>query len=50
MQGVCTWTVVGVDVVVKVSACFGKCAIVPSIVFTGILVVGIVCAVVDCEI
>ena len=50
MQGVGTGAVVGVDVVVNVSACFGICAVVPCIVFAGILVVDIVCAVVDSEV
>ena len=42
MQGVCAGTVVGVDVVVNVSACFGIGAIVPCKGFASILVVGIV--------
>ena len=50
VQGVCAGTVVGVDVVVNVRACFGIGAVVPYIVFAGILVVGIVCAVFDCEV
>ncbi len=50
VQSVGAGTVVGVDVVVCVCACFGICTVVPCIVFAGILVICIVCAVVDCEI
>ena len=50
MQGVCAWAVVGVDVVVNVSACLGIGAVVPSERFTCILIVCIVCAMVDCKI
>ena len=50
VQSVVTWTVVGVDVIVNVSACLGIGVVVPCIVFAGILVVCIVCAVVDCKV
>ena len=50
MQGFGAGTVVGVDVVVCVCACLEICTVVPCKGFAGILVVGIVCAVVDCEI
>ena len=50
MQGVGTWTVVGIDVVVNVSACFGIGAIVPCKGFASILIVCIVCAVIDCKV
>ena len=50
VHGVCAWAVVGVDVVVNVSACLGIGAVVPCKVFAGVLVVCIVCAVVDCKI
>ena len=50
VQSIRTWAVVGVDVVVNVSASLGVGAVVPGIVFTGILVVDIVCAVVDSEV
>ena len=50
MQGVCAWAVVGICVVVCVCTCLGVCVVVPSKVFAGNLVVGSVCAVVDCKI
>ncbi len=50
VQSVGAGTVVGVDVVVCVCACFGICTVVPSKGFTGILVVNIVCAVIDCKV
>ena len=50
VQSVGTGTVVGIDVIINVSACLGIGAIVPCIVVAGILVVGIVCAVVDCKV
>ncbi len=50
VHGVCAWAVVGVDVVVNVSACLGIGAVVPSERYTCILIVCIVCAMVDCEI
>ena len=50
VHGVCAWAVVGVDVVVNVCACLGICTVVPCKRIAGILIVGIVCAVVDCEI
>ena len=50
VHGVCAWAVVGVDVVVNVCACLGICTVVPCKRIAGILIVGIVYAVVDCEI
>ena len=50
VQSICAGTVVCVGIVVYIGACLGIGAVVPSIVFAGVLVVCIVCAVVDCKI
>ena len=50
VQSIRTGAVVSVDVIVCECASLGIGAVVPGIVFTGILVVDIVCAVVDSEV
>ena len=49
-QGVGTWTVVSIEVVVSICACLRIWSFVPSERFTGILIVCIVCADVDCKV
>ena len=50
VQGVCAWAVVCIEVVVSICACLRIWSFVPSERFTGILIVCIVCADVDCKV
>ena len=50
VEGVCTLAIVVIAIVVGVSSTQVVVYIVPSVLLTGILVIGVVCAVIDCEV
>ena len=50
MEGVCARAIVVIAIVVGVSSTQVVVYIVPSVLLASILVIGVVCAVIDCEV
>ena len=50
MQGICTWAIIVVCIVVVVSATLGIVEPMPRELLTGILVIGVVSAEIYCEV
>ena len=50
VESICTGAAIDVSIVVGVGAALIVYDIVPSVLFTGILVIGVVGAVIDCEV
>ena len=50
VESICTGAVIDVSIVVGVGAALVVDDIMPSVLLTGILVIGVVCAVIDCEV
>ena len=50
VESICTGAAIDVSIVVGVGAALIVVDIMPSVLLTGILVIGVVCAVIDCEV
>ena len=50
VESICTGAAIDVSIVVGVGAALVVVDIMPSVLLTGILVIGVVCAVIDCEV
>ena len=50
MESICTGAAIDVSIVVGVGAALVVVDIMPSVLLTGIMVIGVVCAVIDCEV
>ena len=50
VEGVCTRAIVVIAIVVGVSSTQVVVYIVPSVLLAGILVIGVVCAIIDCQV
>ena len=50
MKGIRTWAILVVCIVECVSTTLGIVDFLPRELFTGILVIGVVCAIIDCEV
>ena len=50
VESICTGAAIDVSIVVGVGAALVVVDIMPSVLLTGIMVIGVVCAVIDCEV
>ena len=50
VESICTGAAIDVSIVVCVGAALVVVDIMPSVLLTGIMVIGVVCAVIDCEV